>query len=90
MLRRMRRKKYIIVKTHNDIYLLAITTGADFSDLLLPFPLPLPLPFPLCFGGLLKLLLFILLNFKTIIDVDSIRRMNNNEEARKRDDVYII
>jgi hypothetical protein len=63
MLRRMRRKKYIIVKTFDDIYLFAITTGADFSDLLLPFPPPLPLSFPLCFGGLLKLLLFIFLNF---------------------------
>ena len=30
-------EKYIIVKTHNDIYLFAITTGTDFSDLLLPF-----------------------------------------------------
>jgi len=62
MLRRMRRKKYIIVKTFDDIYLFAITTGADFSDLLLPFPPPLPLPFLLCFGGLLKLLLFIFFN----------------------------
>ena len=75
---------------HNDIYLFAITTGADFSDLLLPFPPPLPLPFPLCFGGLLKLLLFIVFKFQNYLMLIAYQRMNNNEEARKRDDVYII
>ena len=66
MLRRMRRKKFIIVKkTYNDIYSFAIATGADFSALLLPF---LP-PFPLSFGGLLELLFIFFkfqINHKTI------------------------